>query len=209
MEILNRLRTFLIMLLLAGYSINAFPQNVQATIDAFKASYQYEGKKEYTRAIETIKAVYEEKSYEMNLRLGWLTYLSGSQNESLTYYKRAMELKPYAIEPCLGFAQPASKLGMWDDILIMYNRILTIDPNNTAIHYAKGLILYNRGDYQNAEINFEKIVNLYPFDYDGLHMLAWTKLNLKKTGEAKILFQKALLNQPDNESDTQGLALIK
>jgi tetratricopeptide (TPR) repeat protein len=97
---------------------------------------------------------------------------------------KAMSLKPYAIEPCLGFAYPASKLGLWNELLSVYNKALSIDPGNTAVNYAKGLLLYNRADFQSAEICFEKIVNLYPFDYDGLHMLAWTKLQLKKTSEA-------------------------
>lgn len=209
MEILKQFRPFLVLILLSFYSVNAFPQNMAATSTAFKNSYQYEQNKEYAKAAAAFKEVYDDKSYEINLRLGWLTYLSGAYNESLSYYKKAMYLKPYAIEPCLGFVQPATKLEKWDDILAIYTKMLTIDPNNTLINYSKGLILYNKGDYQNAEVHFEKVVNLYPFDYDGLHMLAWTKLMLKKSGEAKVLFQKALLNRPDTESDTEGLGMIK
>jgi len=196
-------------LLMTMFAITSYSQNVQLITDAFKTSYLLEAKKEYSKAAESLKAIYDDKSYEINIRLGWLTYMTGSQNESYSYYKKAMELKTYAIEPCLGFALPASMLGKWDEIIEVYNKVLTIDPNNTVINYRKGLILYNRGDFQNAEKCFEKVVNLYPFDYDGLHMLAWTKLKLQKNNDAKILFQKALYNHPDNKSDLEGLSLIK
>ncbi len=209
MESLKIARHFVIisLFLLQGTIIHA--QNADAALKAFKASYALEAKKEYAKAAESLKAVYDEKSYEINLRMGWLLYMAGSHNESVNYYKKAIDLKPYAIEPRLGYAYPASVLGKWKEIEEMYDKALTIDPNNTLINYRKGLFHYNRGEFQDAEKCFEKVVNLYPFDYDGLHMLAWTKLKLKKTSEAKILFQKALLSQPDNKSDLEGLGLIK
>ncbi len=192
---------------LLGTNISA--QTHDATLKAFKSSYALEAKKEYAKAVESLKAVYDEKSYEINLRMGWLLYMAGSHNDAVNYYKKAIDLKPYAIEPRLGYAYPASVLGKWKEIEEMYDKALTIDPNNTLINYRKGLFHYNRGEFQDAEKCFEKVVNLYPFDYDGLHMLAWTKLKLKKSSEAKILFQKALLSQPDNKSDLEGLGLIK
>jgi tetratricopeptide (TPR) repeat protein len=209
MESIKLSKKILVLSLFVLLGSNISAQNTDAAFKAFKSSYALEGKKEYAKAAESLKAVYDEKSYEINLRMGWLMYMAGSHNESVNYYKKAIELKPYAIEPRLGYANPASVLGKWKEIEEMYDKALTIDPNNTLINYRKGLFLYNRGEFQNAEKCFEKVVNLYPFDYDGLHMLAWTKLNLKKTSEAKILFQKALLSQPDNKSDLEGLGLIK
>ena len=209
MESLKFIKNFLILSLFVVWSTNIRAQNTDAALKAFKASYALEAKKEYAKAAESLKAVYDEKSYEINLRMGWLLYMAGSHNESVNYYKKAIDLKPYAIEPRLGYAYPASVLGKWKEIEEMYDKALTIDPNNTLINYRKGLFHYNRGEFQDAEKCFEKVVNLYPFDYDGLHMLAWTKLKLKKPSEAKILFQKALLSQPDNKSDLEGLGLIK
>ncbi|WP_246255531.1 tetratricopeptide repeat protein [Cyclobacterium plantarum] len=72
-----------------------------------------------------------------------------------------------------------------------------------------GLIYYNQGIYDKADPYLEKVVNLYPFDYDGLILLAWNKLNLQKTREASVLFQKVLMNNPDDKSALEGLKLIK
>ncbi len=209
MELLKLTRRIFLTFFVAIITINSYSQNIEATNKAFKTSYIFEAKKEYSKAAETLKEVYDEKSYEINLRMGWLLYEAGSHNEAVNYYRKAINLKPYAIEPCIGYALPASMLGKWKEIEEIYDKALTIDPNNTLINYRKGLILYNRGDFQKAEKYLEKVVNLYPFDYDGLHMLAWTKFKLNKHGEAKILFQKALLSQPDTKSDLEGLTLIK
>jgi hypothetical protein len=52
-------------------------------------------------------------------------------------------------------------------------------------------------------------VNLYPFDYDGTIMFAWTNLKILKLREAKLLFQKALLIKPGDSSALEGLASIQ
>jgi tetratricopeptide (TPR) repeat protein len=71
------------------------------------------------------------------------------------------------------------------------------------------MIYYSRKDYPTAQKYFERVVNLYPFDYDGNHMLGWSYLQMGKMREAKILLTKALLNRPDDGSALEGLSLIK
>jgi tetratricopeptide (TPR) repeat protein len=176
---------------------------------AFSDSYAKEKSGKYGDAASALKAYYDSNSYEINLRLGWLTYLQGQFTESLGYYNRAIDLMPYAIEPRLGVVLPASSLGNWDIVMNHYNKILAIDPNNTLTLYRMGLILYDKKDYTQAYKYFEKVVNLYPFDYQSVLMLAWTNLKLGKTREAKILFNKALLYSPGDASAKEGLSLIK
>ncbi|MBA4322726.1 MAG: hypothetical protein C0408_07910 [Odoribacter sp.] len=175
----------------------------------FSDSYEKEKSGKYGEAALSLKTIYDANSYEINLRLGWLTYLQGQFTESLAYYNRAIELMPYAIEPRLGVVLPASSLGNWDAVITQYNKILTIDQNNTVTLYRLGLISYDRKDYTQAYQYFEKVVNLYPFDYQSVLMLAWTNLKLGKTREAKILFHKALLYYPEDASAKEGLGLIK
>ena len=115
---------------------------------------------------------------------------------------------PYAIEPRLGYAYPASAIGNYSEVLKQYEKILEITPNNSIVLHRIGLIYYGRDDHQKAEKYFEKVVNLYPFDYEALTMLAWTKLKLNKAREAKALFQKALLNTPSGSTAAEGLELL-
>ncbi|RPH33899.1 MAG: tetratricopeptide repeat protein [Bacteroidales bacterium] len=176
---------------------------------AFNDSYAKEKSGKYAESAAALKAYYDVNSYEINLRLGWLTYLQGQYSESLGYYNKAIELMPYAIEPRLGLALPLSAQGNWEKVVEQYNKILTIDPHNTLILYRMGLISYEKKDYKQAYQYFEKVVNLYPWDYESVLMLAWTNYMLGKTHEAKILFNKVLLYYPDATSAKEGLGLIK
>lgn len=179
------------------------------TMQAFTASYKYESAQEYTKAIQSLKEVYSDDFYEINLRLGWLSYLAGQQTESIKFYSNAIKLMPYAIEPKLGIVYPLSVLGNWNEVEKTYLSILTIDNNNTSVLYKLGLLYYNQKQYAKAEKHLQKILNLYPFDYDSLLLLAWTHLNQSHFNEAKLLFNKALLNTPTSASAAEGLKSIK
>lgn len=176
---------------------------------AFEQSYVQERAGNYVGAAQTMVGAYLMKNYECNLRLGYLKYMSGAYAEAMTYYQRAIELMPYAIEPRLGYVYPAAAFGKWDDVVAQYNAILKIDPKNSIINYKLGVIYYNRKKYSQAFTLFEKVVNLYPFDYDGLTMFAWTNYRLGKLPQAKLLFKKVLLLSPNDKSALEGLSLIK
>jgi TolA-binding protein len=90
----------------------------------------------------------------------------------------------------------------------LYFDILRIDPGNYTANYRLGSIYYGREDYTNAYKYFEKIANMYPFDHDALLMFAWTHFRLGKLREAEVLFNKVLMNKPDDESAAEGLELI-
>ena len=175
--------------------------------EAFSESYQLEAKGDFKLAADEIKVLYKEESYEMNLRLGWLNYMAGNFNESIAFYKKAMELMPFADETKFGYIFPLSALGRWNEVIEVYNVILENSPHNTKAMYYLGTIYYNRSQFDKALTQFKQIVDLYPFDYDGLLMYAWTNLKLGNKKEAKDLFQKALLNKPNDVSAIEGLAL--
>lgn len=184
-------------------------QDMTVLSQAFDSSYIYENSGNYARAVAVMKDIHDPDSYEINLRLGWITYVAGSYLESMNYYQQAVNLKPYAFEPRLGYVLPASSLGNWTQVVDQYNKILAADPMNTLVNYRMGLIHYNRAQYDIALKFFEKVANLYPFDYDNTIMFAWTHFRLGNLREAKILFQKVLLIQPGDISAQEGLGLIK
>lgn len=176
---------------------------------AFYKSYEAESSGKYTQAISELRKVYKADDYFINIRLGWLCYLSKQHTESQKYYQTAINLKPYSIEARFGMIKPLSATESWEKVKQQYLAILKIDPQNTTANYWLGVIYYNRKDYTNAQKLFEKVVNLYPLDYDSVIMLGWTKLNMGKHAEAGILFNHALTIRPGDESATNGLKLIK
>jgi tetratricopeptide (TPR) repeat protein len=197
-------------LIFCVFTLNSFAQAGDAAQQkAYAASYQSEYKQDYNAAILSIKSVYNESSYEDNLRLGWLYYLAGNFSGSQSYYTKAINLRPASVEARLGLIKPLSSLESWDQVLKQYSEILKLDPANYTANYWAGVIQYNRKQYEVAVKYFEKIVNLYPFDYDAAHMLGWTYHFMKKPNEAKIMFNKALLIRPGDSSASQGLGLQK
>jgi tetratricopeptide (TPR) repeat protein len=207
MEILMK-RLFLI-LLTAGFVYQAGAQVFDKQRAAFRTSYTQENVGDYKAAVNTLKSVYDDSSYEMNLRLGWLSFKSGEFKESEAYYRKAITIRPYGIEARLGLVYPLSSMGNWTLVNSIYEEILSIDANNSLANYRYGLLAYGKEDYAKADKLFSKVVNLYPFDYDSLIMLAWTRFKLGKSLEAKALFQKVLLYSPDDASAMEGLSLVR
>jgi tetratricopeptide (TPR) repeat protein len=188
----------------------AFSQANQETLEqAFARSYELEKAADYSAAVTELKKVYSESSYEINLRLGWLHYLSGMFDESVKYYSRAQQLMPYSEEARFGLILPKAALGQWNDVIELYNKILEIHPNNTIAMFRLGLIYYERKSYDRALPLFKRVVDLYPFDYDGLLMLAWTNYFTGNYNQAKVLFNKVKLFNPGDASATEGLQLMK
>jgi tetratricopeptide (TPR) repeat protein len=206
METIGKLAVTFV-LICNSYAVKA--QNEQVQQKAFSASYIAEGKYNYTEAINQINSVYSEQNYEINLRLGWLFYLSKNFTNSIKHYEKAVALKPYAIEAKFGLIKPLVVLESWDKIIKQYETILSIDPQNTIANYYLGYSLYSRKQYDLAVKYFEKVVNLYPFDYDNSILLAWTYYRLGKNNEAKVLFNKVLLMSPNDASALEGLNTIK
>jgi len=193
-------------LFLVAISLNA--QNMTELQSAFSKSYIAENQENYALAISEMKPIYQENDYISNIRLGWLNYLAKQYNESISFYNKAIALKPYAIEARLGCVKPLSAIENWEKVKEQYTDILKIDPLNTTANYWLGVIYYNKKDYKTAVTLFEKVVNLYPLDYDSVIMLAWAKMFNNNHADAKLLFQQALIIRPNDTSALSGLQQI-
>jgi len=207
MELLKRIKLIAIIFIVTIVSLNLNAQT--AVINAFSKSYELEKKGEYKKAVTELKNVYDANSYEINLRLGWLNYQAGVFTESVAHYQKAINLMPYSEEAKFGLIYPKTAVGKWGEVISLYKKILANSPNNTTANYRLGLIYYGQKDYSKAYTYFKKVVNLYPFGYDGLLMLAWTNFQQGKMREAKVLFNKVLMYTPGDKSALEGLDLIK
>lgn len=206
MESMIKKQLLILILLNVGF-VRA--QYSDAVLRAFEKSYAFEKERDFEQASAHLSAVYQADSYEFNIRLGWLEYNIGRFQKSIGYYRKALHLLPYSEEARFGLILPLSARGEWDEVAQLYREVLANSPGNTRALYHLGLIHYERREWTQAARFFQKVVDLYPFDFDGLHMLAWTNLRLGKTREAKVLFNKALLWSPNNVSVREGLELLK
>ncbi len=207
MDLLRKIILSILILFITVFALNA--QDYQTQIDAFKQSYADEYAGDYSKAAEDLKAIYDAESYAQNIRLGWLSYMQGLFNESMAYYQKSISLMPLSIEARLGYALPTSASGNWDAVINKYHEILKIDPQNSLVNYRMASYYYNQQNYTTAYGYIEKVVNLYPFDYDGTILMAWIELKLGKLREAKVLFNKALMIRPNDVSALEGLKQIQ
>jgi len=203
-----KLKIAIILLLSVIYTVEA-QVNQQVLETAFSKSYELEKTGDFSAAMDELKKVYVDNSYEVNLRLGWLNYNAGLFDEAVIFYTTAQKLKPYSEEARFGLILPLSALGKWNEVIALYNKILEINPNNTVALYRLGLVYYGRKEYNKAHTLFKKVVDLYPFGYDGLLMLGWTSYFQGNYNEAKVLFNKVKLFNPGDASATEGLGLMK
>ncbi len=203
------MKSKILIIWLLGSSFWSVAQNYKTLTSAFSQSYDYESILKYDAAISSLTSVYSATSYEINLRLGWLNYLSGKYKESVSYYQKAIALMPASTEPRWAIINPLTKLENWIELEKTYLAILKTDPKNADANYNLGLIYYYRKDYFSAKKRLDVVLNLSPFNYNYMLMSAWTNYFLGNKNEAVLLFNKTLLYSPNDKSALEGLSLIK
>lgn len=197
---------YIVTLLMALCSISLYGQD--AMIECFQKSYKFESNGKYDAAIAELKKV-KADTYALNIRLGWLYYLAGNYKQGIAHYAKAIKLRPSSVEARLGYVLPAAKLKAWKNVGEQYDEILKIDPGNYKANYYRGLMYYNVGNYQKATQYVDKLVDLYPFDYDATILAGWTAYYTNNKTKAKGLFLQAKLIQPGSESAAEGLKKCK
>ena len=202
---MNKSMLIMVVLLLTP-GVRAMAQETSAQ-EAFGLSYAAEAKKDIPNAIKPLKAIEPKESgnYLLQIRMGWLLYLSGLYNESMDYYKKAAQLEPKAVEPLLGMVGPLAGAGKNDEIVRVYQNILVLDPFNYTALSRMAWITYSKKEYSKAEEMYRMLVERYPSDTEMLLGLAYcVKLEGRKDEAAKYL-ERVLQLSPKNARALAGL----
>lgn len=189
-----------------NYQVSA--QSLKGT-EAFSASYTSEAKGDFRQAMSDLAGAKDGNLYAWNLRMGWLNYLAGSQDQSALFYNEAIKMKPQSVEARLGLAYPVAAQKQWDKLGGIYREVLKITPGNSNAMYLLGLLDYNLGNFAKAQTTLDELIKLYPFDYSGVVLQAWACLKQGKYDEARTGFNQALLIKPGDTSALEGLRLLK
>jgi tetratricopeptide (TPR) repeat protein len=184
----------------------------QAVREAFAVSYKAEASQDYSGAIQALEALGIETVhaiYEVNLRMGWLSYKAGDNDRSANYYLRAIDLAPQGTEPLWGILMPYTAKEEWVKAEKIYKDLLKLDPKNGTANYQLGLIYYYRQNYPEALKYLEVSLKMSPFDYYSMLMNGWTRYFMGQKDEAKTLFERVLRHTPQDASALEGLGLIQ
>lgn len=196
------LRTLLLALALASFVINsraAAPTDAEIR-DAYHKSYRYEKAQNYADAIKAlapVAAAYPQ-GYTVNLRLGWLYYLSGSYATSRTCYQAAIKTAPDSLEAKLGHLLPLLAQERYEEAEAAAKLVLRIDP----VNYTANLRLAFAQRMQKKNDAAEQVLNgmlvLYPTDLSLLTEFALIKLAKDQKADAKRVFNDVLTLDPEN-----------
>lgn len=193
------------------FTIVAFERKNDPQIAAFNQSLFFERKGDLQNAIKELLNIYNENKndYLINLRLGWLYYLSELYNESLNYYQRAIEIKNNSIEAKIGATYPLSKLEKWEEVRNIYQQILILDPQNYTANLRLGQYYLLRGNYSEANKYLSISYNNFPSDYESNLSYGWTQYYIGNRKKAKELFKNVLMISPNDSLATIGFNLSK
>jgi len=201
------MKTVLFIILLGTVTVSA--QNTK--LDAFKKSIKQAENFKYGEATKTLLDIYGSYSddYLVNLRLGWLYYVTKDYKASEKYYNKAVKISSNSPEALLGLTLPFSKENNWDKIISIYKSILDKNPHNYTANLRLGQIYFNNKNYLNAKMLFETIQKDFPSDFEANLYLGWIYYYLGNNSKSNKYFTNALIAAPNDNSALQGFKLTK
>ncbi len=179
--------------------------------EAFKNSLQYEQSQNYKDAIRALIPIYKTKKklYTINLRIGWLFYLSGNYANSIKHYQKAAQLAPNAVEPLIGKLLPLLAQQQYNDVELTAYKILRIDSNNYYANLRLMIALRLQHKFDLAQSAVQKMRMLYPGDIIFIEQEALIYEQNKNFAKATELYGKLLNLDPENISAKRYLAYRK
>lgn len=176
--------------------------------EAFKNSLQYEQSQNYKDAIRALIPLYKanKKLYTINLRIGWLFYLSGNYANSIKHYQKAIQLAPEAVEPLIGKLLPLLAQQHYKDVELTAYKILRIDSHNYYANLRLIIALRLQHKFDLAKSALQKMRMLYPGDIVFIEQEALIYEQNKNFIKATELYRKLLNLDPENLSAKRYLA---
>lgn len=117
------------------FATNISSQQKNDLTNAFNESIALEGQgklKEAAALLEPFAEPYKD-NYLLQLRLGYLYYLTDNNEKSIKHYELAVKLQPSSVEALLGLRLPYAKSNNWAKAEELYNKVLKLDPNNREV----------------------------------------------------------------------------
>ena len=112
-------------------------------------------------------------AYENLVKNGDDAYAKQQYNDALDYYTKAVVYAPQDKITMLKIANIYKLTGNNTKALSFYDKLISLDKNNTDAYFNKGLVLANQKNYDDAIKCFERVIQLspdYPYAYYSLGM---------------------------------------
>jgi DNA-binding winged helix-turn-helix (wHTH) protein/TolB-like protein/Flp pilus assembly protein TadD len=141
-------------------------------------------------------------------RYAWHLVAWGRLNEGTKEMRRAQELDPLSlpINTALGNMRVFSR--DYDEAVALFQRVLTIDPNNALARYNLGLAYELKGEYERAVEEYEKARDTDSNPTNSVEVLAHLYATAGRTNEAQRLLQELQNGSKHKGRSPFSIALI-
>lgn len=185
----------------------SLPAAADEVPELFLESYALESSYRYEAALARVSEVPAagEDAYLVHLRSGWLLYLLGRYQESVTAYSAATDVQP-SVEARLGLTLPLVSLRRWSDVEALCLQVLEEAPGNYTAMSRLAYARFNQGRYAESAAAYEAVLAQYPGDLEMRAGLGWSRLRQGDTAAAREAFAAVLRYSPDHASALEGIA---
>jgi tetratricopeptide (TPR) repeat protein len=150
------------------------------------------------------------ESWVANLNLGIVLDETGETEKSLSYLKRALELKPAFPETLNSLGNVLNRLGRSSEALPLLNQAIRLEPRFAAAYNSLGATFMNLDRVNDGTLAFRQAVELDPKWTLARLNLGWALANSGHTSDAVAQFRQVLTLQPElAEAEAKwGLTLV-
>lgn len=192
-------------LLLAGV---LFASGVCAGNEAlWSKSYQLEAARQYAEALAALDNVHSGglDAELLMLRRGWLNYLLGQHNDSIKWYKFALQRNPKSMDATLGLTLPLLAQQRWREASLYARETLEMSANDYTAYLR--LIVADEGlrDWPAMKKHAEILSEHYPSDATALVYLARAHVWMGNASAARKVYADVLSRSPGHLQATAYL----
>ena len=171
-------------------------------------SLRLESLAQYTSALTVMEAIIKEEPNNeyANLRVAWLSYLSGKHSQSIKYYQKALSLNDKSLDAQVGLLLPLLAQSRWVEVETKAKSILSAAPWNYYAHIRLMIAEEALGKWQTLSLHTQEAHHRFPSDVTVLVYQARAHRWLKEVKKAKQAYAKVLRRYPGHIEALQFLA---
>ncbi len=168
--------------------------------DPWRRSYALEAKGQYEAAAAVLARQLElsETSEMAWLRYGWLHYLRGNYNDSVTAYKNALRKNKHSLEARLGLTLPLIAQNRWKEASRYAQHVVDGAVWNYTAHMR--LLVCEQGlkNWRGVKERSQRLAARYPSEISPWLYLARASSKMGDGDYAINAYRQVLMRDPDN-----------
>ena len=183
------------------------PYSLADNSAAWTKSYTLETEKKYAEALSALDAIpaNDPDAQLTLLRRGWLNYLLEQYNDSVKWYKQAMQQSPKSLDAALGVTLPLLAQQRWQESALYAKQVLEVSPYQYTAFLRLLLAEEGAREWASMKKHAQDLAEHYPTDATALVYLARSHAWLGDKDAARKAYSSVLNRVPGHYEATAYL----